>query len=593
MSRLHGVVGTLRGRLVLLVCFATLPALLFTFYAASGERTAVLLRTEKDAKLLGEVASREHTNLLEGTKDLLTRLADTLAQTPGDACPVWLPNLLAGYPTFSTIGVVAPDGALSCSARPAAGAVNMRDNAAFVRALASRESEVGDYTIGPVIGRPVLHVARAIHAPDGAIRGVVFAGIDLRWLTQLAEQAGLPPEYALLIADQAGHVLAHSGAVRAPGEDAGVVIPGLAEVATTHGKAVLDVAGVGRRFFVATPLPGIRTVTVVVGLPYDRIYGEANRAFYRTAIGLGLLTLLTIAGALLAAETSVLRVLRSLTRTARRFGAGDLGARADVPAAHGELTELTGAFNAMAEALASRQREAGETQRRLRALSHGLVVAREAEAGRIARELHDELGQVLTSVKIELAGLCRKCEVAGGSDAGGAQAGAGELSRRLDDAVDFVRRVSSELRPPVLDRLGLAAALEWQVRELEARTGLAVVLEITGVDEPIDDMASITLFRIAQEALTNVARHADATEIWVELRATDGELALVVRDDGKGIEPRTAEDAGSLGVLGMKERALLANGRLEIRGEPGAGTTVVVTLPRVEPKESSRADPAR
>lgn len=592
MGRLLAVFRTLRGRLVLLVCFATLPALLFTFYAASTERTAVLRRIEKEALLLAQLASREHAHQLEGARGLLQRLGRVLepAGAGDDACPEHLPALLAGFPQLTTIGILAPDGRLLCSAHPAPAALSFAGNAAFERALRSAEVEVGEYAVGPVVGRPVLHLARAVRAPGGAVRRVLFVGIDLQWLDQLARQAELPAEYALLIVDRNGRVLGGSADAAWPAQAGG---PALAKLLGGEGT-VLEVAGAGRRFLVAAAMRGVPDVSVVASLPYERVAGEANRAFYRTVAGLTLLTLFTIACVLVAAEVSVLRVLRVLSRTAQRFGAGELGARAEVASGHGELTELILAFNAMADALAARQREATETQGRLRALSHRLVVARESEAAAIARELHDELGQVLTSVKVELAAIHKEHLPQAGEGAGAdaLRARLAELNQRLDHAVGFVRRVSSDLRPPVLDRLGLAAALEGQVRELEQRTSLAIVLDVDPAVEPIEWLASITIFRIVREALTNVVRHAGATEVSIDLRATEAGHVLTIRDNGKGIGPWEAEDARSLGILGMQERSLLVGGTFEITGAPGGGTTIVVTIPRRSSGERDAAHPA-
>ncbi|HSB18764.1 MAG TPA: cache domain-containing protein [Anaeromyxobacteraceae bacterium] len=588
------VFRTLRGRLVLLVFFASLPALLLALYVASTERSSVLQRIQKEASLLAQLASREHAHQLDGAKSLLHRLELALGDEPGPPasgrCPEFLPALLAGYPQFTTIGILSADGRLLCSAHPAPPGLSFAGNAAFERALGSREVAVGDYTIGPVVGRPVLHVALAIREPGGPVRMVLFVGLDLQWLDHLFQQADLPPEYGLLIADRNGHVLGRSAGVAWPTRDGGD--PALARVVSSPGAAVLEVPGGGRRLLVAAPMGGIPGVSVVASLPYERVHGEASRAFYRTVAGLTLLTLLTIAGALLAAEISVLRILRVLSHTARRFGGGDLAARAEVPSRHGELTELTRTFNAMADALAARQREAIEGQLRLRALSQRLAVARESEAGRIARELHDELGQVLTSVKVDLANLHRAVlPLAGGGPAAEAmRASVSELNQRIDDAVGFVRRVSSDLRPPVLDRLGLAAALEGLAREFEMRTRLAVVLEVNRLQEPLDWLTSITIFRIVQEALTNVVRHADAAEVSIDLRGTDEGLVLVFRDDGKGIAG--VEDARSLGILGMKERCLLVGGSFDISGGPGRGTTIVVRIPRGGSSESDGAHPA-
>ncbi len=597
MTRLAAVFRTLRGRLVLLVCFATLPALLFTFYVASNERAAVLRRIESDARLLAQLASREHAYQFEGATRLLHDLVRVLAEpgamdAPG-GCPAYLPALLAGYPQFTTIGILSPDGALLCTAHPAPRPLSFAQNAAFRRALASSHVEAGDYTVGPVVGRPVLHLAYALRDASGAPRWVLFVGLDLQWLDTIVREAKVPPGYALLIADQGGRVLGRSAGATWPARDP-AADAALAAVVKSSGAAVVDVPGAGRRFLVATPMRGIQGVSVVASLPYERVHGEANRAFYRIAAGLVLLTAFTIACALFAAELSVLRVLRMISRTARRFGEGDLTARANVPPGRGELTDLARAFNGMAQALAARQREAVEVQEQLRALSHRLVVAREAEAARIARELHDELGQVLTSVKVELATLELGSAAPGAArpDPGALRARVADLKRRIDDAVGFVRRLSADLRPPVLDRLGLAAALEAHAREVEARTRLAVVLDVEGVEEPVDALASITLFRIAREALTNVVRHAEATEVSIDLRGTDEAYVLTIHDDGKGIGPGDAEDVRALGVLGMKERCALAGGTLALSGAPGRGTTLVATIPRRRVDGSDAAHPA-
>ena len=581
MSDVAAVFRTLRGHLVLLVCFATLPALLFTFYAAGEERAAALRRIEKEALLLAQLASREHAHQLEGAQALLHRLAALEAEAPAEArygCPDFFAPLLAGYPQFTTIGILSNDGDLLCSAHPAPAAVTFAKNAAFQRALGSTATEVGEYTVGPVVPRPVLHVAYAVRDAAGAPREVVFVGLDLAWLDQLVAQADLPNDWALLISDQEGEVLGRSqGASWPAGRAFGSTE---LRLAVRDGKpATVEVPGAGRLFVLAVPMRGVPGVSVVATLPYAHVGAEANRAFYRTVAALGVLTLVTIACALFAAEISVLRVLRALARTARRLGEGDLAVRADASSSQGELADLTRSFNTMADALAARQREAEGIQERLRALSHNLAIAKETEAGRIARELHDELGQILTSVKMDVAALPRRFGIGGTSADGAVRAAAAEINQRLDEAVASIRRISADLRPPVLDRLGLAAALQAQVRELEQRTGLAIVLDV-GVEEPVDWLVAVTLYRIAGEALTNVVRHAGAESVSIDLREDAGGYALEVRDDGRGITHAEAEGARAVGIAGMRERCLLVGGRFEISGLVGGGTSVLVTIPR-------------
>ncbi|MBI2896806.1 MAG: HAMP domain-containing protein [Deltaproteobacteria bacterium] len=577
---------TLRGRLILLVCFATVPALLFIFFAASREREAAVERLIAEARHLGSLASREHAHQLAGGKNLLRRLAGALECDATAACPEHLPSLLAGLPQLANIGVAEPDGDVSCSAAPLRRPVNLGSTAAFRRALDSLEVEAGTYVIAPIVGRPVLHLAYAVRGPGRSPCAVLFVALELGWLGQLARQANLPRDYSLLIADSAGNVLARSGPTMAGrGEEPGRPVPGLARVLPRPRGAVLRLGEPAvSRYFVATPMQGMRGVFVVAGLPYDRVQGKANWAFYRTLAGLVLVTIFAIASAILAAELSVLRLLRALTRAVRKFGAGDLTARAPLPQAHGELRELAASFGAMADTLAARQREAEEAQVRLRALSQRVQAARDEEAERIARELHDELGQVLTGLKLELARLRRVCSRSPLLSLEGDQAIA-EMTEHVDRAIDSVRRISSELRSPVLDRLGLAAAIDWLVRECEVKAGITGIVNIEDLEGPVDGVVSTTVFRVVQEALTNVVRHAGASEVRVDLACRPPTLSLTIRDDGKGMEPGAATGSGALGILGMRERVHLLGGVWRLHSAPSKGTTIEVVVPR----EGSRA----
>jgi signal transduction histidine kinase len=211
--------------------------------------------------------------------------------------------------------------------------------------------------------------------------------------------------------------------------------------------------------------------------------------------------------------------------------------------------------------------------RDLRAFSEGLRAAREADAKRIARELHDEVGPLLTSVKWELERLEKHCDASGGPafDA---------MGRRIDETLDRVRRLASELRSPVLDDLGLAASIEHEARQFELRTGIATRADVLIEDDDEPDAAAATaLYRILQEALTNVGRHARATRVNVVLEERSRQLTLEVRDNGIGIPTDALHAASALGIVGMRERTELIGARIEIAATPGRGTVVAVSLP--------------
>jgi signal transduction histidine kinase len=211
----------------------------------------------------------------------------------------------------------------------------------------------------------------------------------------------------------------------------------------------------------------------------------------------------------------------------------------------------------------------------LRALAGRLQSIREEERKRVARDIHDQLGQALTAIKIDVSALVRQWP---GDQTQRAEKAAAIL-KLVDDTIQAVRRISTELRPGILDDLGLVATIEWAGEEFEARTGTTCRLDLPFEDLVVDQDQATAIFRILQETLTNVARHADAKNVEVRLAKQNSRLTLEVHDDGRGIPEDRLSRNESLGILGMRERAMLIGGDLAITGAPGRGTTVRVTIP--------------
>jgi PAS domain S-box-containing protein len=209
----------------------------------------------------------------------------------------------------------------------------------------------------------------------------------------------------------------------------------------------------------------------------------------------------------------------------------------------------------------------------LRALAARVQSVREEERTRVAREIHDELGQALTAIKIELSSLSHDLPA-------DKKRQSESILKLVAETIQSVRRISTELRPPILDAVGLVAAVEWAAGEFAARTGTKCRLDLPQDDVVIDGERATALFRIFQETLTNVARHANASEVNVRLADEDGNLVLEVHDNGKGVSEEQLSVASSLGILGMRERALLLGGEFTIAGALGAGTTVRVRIPK-------------
>jgi signal transduction histidine kinase len=593
--------SSLRARLLTLIVVATFPAVLFIFFLAARERSALLERMETDAHHVARLASREHSQQIRGARELLHWLGAKLS-TEGSTSSVladtdFLQALLAGHPQLANIGLLSPDGNVLASAYPLSDSATMAKNPAFLAALDSNAVATGTYVVSPIFKRPTLNHAYAVRDAEQRVVYVLFCGLDLDWLADIVDEVDYAGPFAMLIADKDGRILSYADSAGLENmENDALVLPEIAELSRSRQGKLLNIQGSDiRRYFVASQLQDDPNLYVAVSLPYEQIMRQSNSVFYGTLAMLAMLTLFTATTVYFATEIAVLRTLHALTGTVRRFGAGDLTARVPAPHDYHELASLARTFNDMADSLAERHREAVESEANLRALSTRLQQVQEAEAARISRELHDEIGQLLTSLKFGLSHLSKQC---GNNESDRAcaerlQSSVEEMNQQIAAAIEFVRRIASDLRPSVLDKLGLAAALEWQANELETRTGLIIDVKAEVLNPPPDELVSVTLFRIAQEALTNVVRHAEAGVAEVRLAGPPNAVLLEIHDDGKGIVAGAQGVGTSLGLTGMRERAMLIGAEFSIESTPEQGTKLRVLAPRTAPWEQTNAHTSR
>jgi two-component system, NarL family, sensor histidine kinase UhpB len=252
--------------------------------------------------------------------------------------------------------------------------------------------------------------------------------------------------------------------------------------------------------------------------------------------------------------------LTRLTRFMRGVDPLRPGARVAVGGADLEVAELTAAFNEMIERLETERRES----------ARAALGAQERERTRIARELHDEVGQALTAVLLQLERTSRRADAP-------VRDGLEEAREGLRASLEGVREIARRLRPEALDDLGLASALAALTNDVARRTGVRVERRVAGDLRALEPDEELVVYRVAQEALTNVARHSEALRAWVRLAGSgDGEVTLTVRDDGRGFD--FAAHARGAGLRGMRERAVLIGASLDIESRPGHGTTVRLRL---------------
>lgn len=234
-------------------------------------------------------------------------------------------------------------------------------------------------------------------------------------------------------------------------------------------------------------------------------------------------------------------------------------------------TDLRGAVSAHMRA----EEELLHSRAQLQNLSAGLESLLEEERTRISREVHDELGQSLTALKFDLTAMGKKLPEGQTLLA----EKTGSMVKLVDSIIKAVQKISLELRPGLLDDLGLVAAIEWQAKEFHERTGIPCRVVLSPRELDIDPERSTAIFRIFQEALTNIVRHAAATKVEANLGDRDGMLTLEVRDNGRGITKEQASGSKSLGLIGIRERVRRLEGEVLIDGSPHAGTVIRVTIP--------------
>lgn len=236
-------------------------------------------------------------------------------------------------------------------------------------------------------------------------------------------------------------------------------------------------------------------------------------------------------------------------------------------------------MDAELERLLREQRQAEATMResrdQLRELSSALQTIREDEKTRIARELHDELGQALTALKMDAAAITSALD----PTAVALRKRTDDMTQLIDTTVMSVRRIAADLRPVILDNLGLVPTLEWLAKDFAQRTGIHVDLDIDDENLEVEGDPATAVFRIAQEALTNVARHSGADFVGIQLRCSGGQIMLRIQDNGKGFTASDTRKSRSFGLVGMRERALVLGGELKISNPLGGGTLIEAFIP--------------
>ena len=576
--------------MLLLVLVAVIPALGAIAYTASEQKKIAVAEIQRNVLRLVEFSTHEEEQVLQGTRQILIVLAyyaRKADKNPSD-CNAFCADILKQFKRYANIGVVKPSGDVFCSAIPLQGPINAADRSWFQRAVASGDFVFGDYQVGRITGKPVLVLAYPFRFAAGEPAAVVFAALDLEWLNRyiLKVESQLPDGFTITQIDANGVVMARrpdaedwlgrfmfeqsflreilsqsTGVIEAPGDHK---LPFIYAFAQLHSSLIKQ------------PL------YMLLGIPRRLAFADANRILRRNLTLLGIVALVAILAAWYGGDLFIMRQVNAMAKASRRLAAGEMSARTGLKYGDGELGQLAKNFDEMAIALEQRQaeRELAEmelkrSQELFRNLSTHLQVVREEERTRIARKIHDDMGQALTALKIDLTWLNKKLT----DDQPLIREKLQSMVTLINETIETVHNLSEDLRPGILDDFGLSAAIEWQAEEFQKRTGIECRINLASDESNLSKEKSTNLFRIVQESLTNVIRHANATKVEINLSEKDGRLLLEVADNGKGITKAAVTNPKSFGLIGIKERVHSLGGEVDISGTPNAGTRLKVKMP--------------
>ena len=566
---MHILPESIRGRVIFLTLAVALPLIGVLAWGFVEEANRQHGDAQDQALRIARVIANDIDESHARARTLLERMAQRAAiQTPRpDNCDS-LFAIVDFFPQYPNLMLYDPNGRVVCQANPPRvdAVYSNASEEAISRVVRTRTAKRDEPVVVAANDRWVLVTFEPVSF-SGRQTGVLAL---LQYLDLNVDP--YPPATVISVSNEQRRILARS---RDPEKWVGKIgRPTAAMVAATtatEGRIQsVGIDNVERQY----GFRQLRTLPwrVFVGIPTAAAMAGVRRFLIHGFVIGGIMLALV---AILATQIirTIERPLAVLARTVKLVA--QPGTTDQVPIdGPREIQELGAAFNEMVTTRSAAEAALFQSTEQLEGLSRKLLGIQEDERSRIAREIHDELGQLLTALNMDIGGLLASVQLTEEQRAMGKR-----IRQALAETLSSVQRISAELRPAILDDFGLVAAIELELEKFEQRTGVECRLSTVGPLEPLGSDVEGAIFRIVQEAMTNVARHSNASRLEVTVRTDKGKLVVAIRDDGRGITESAINARGSIGLIGMRERARSIGGTLEVSRLAEHGTRVALTLP--------------
>ena len=576
---------SIRLQLLLLLLLVMVPSIGIIIDSAIYKRSEIIKHTHADLSQLADFMAYNQQNIVFSTQQMGSELAKIPEVKNHKA--LLLPKILADRlkmnPYCSGIVVSDRHGNVSASFPRQTKLRSIANKRSFKNAKASGLFSSGEYTSENVADSTLFSFSYPLTKTDGTFDGVIDIEISRNVYQIIHQNKVFQTNFNFIIVDNNGVILyshlypnivgkrdrSDNFAVMQNGYESGNFFKGEGN----DGILRLLCFRKARLEHEIAPYMFIR-----VSKKYEKLLENENRELLLNTLTLGAVAITAFFLVGLIGHRSITERVKALETAALRLADGDLNTRVSTDIAGGELGRLAGVFNQMAEQLEERDRIHETLLAKLQALNQSFEDVREEERRNVARELHDQMGQALTGFNLDLNWLVAQLDKETALKLDSHIIG---MNIAVENMIAIVQNICARLSPPLLENLGLAAAIGHHLADLQRKSDISCHLMLDeGTDNYLGKEESMAMFRILQEALTNVIRHANADEVAISLCLGTKCVVLEIADNGKGITDIEISSPNAFGMLGMKERAVKCSGVLVVSNNPGGGTIVRLEVPR-------------